>query len=742
MDWAEISRLAVLLRERGDKILNEQCKFTLSTKLLSDLNGSFNLLSEQRDHMSSSFSILSNTNLNVEIFRDVQFLHDFVQRSLSLKLVHNYAQPIPNEIINIKKFWNLKYLELDKVKCCNVLGMQVLRAQLQYLTCIRSISEVGEVLEKCGADLSQGSVWNELKGAVFTHNNLECIDSSFEFAPWLHTLDLSHNEIQDIRPLNCLYNLKYLNLGFNKITTIPTFSGQICSRLQVLILCHNFIEDITGLIVLINVRELDLSHNCLMQHNLLTPLANLATLQYLNLESNPIYYHVEHRMLTSYNLHRNTATVRFVLDREVMKKKELKYVGSLHPIQAKKPALGTSCSSSSVNTTLVERSRRTREAVIADEEQKVDLDESLASISSLVTSSDHLETRRQIEELREKFGSTWLYKEGGSLVQEVLGMPKSSFPKTSSPYDADFLIHAGEVLEARALEGKTPDNSPINKPEIKRIDNRSLQCKNDSTLLSTSRKSNKTEAVVETASNSLGIDENKTDSDKESSRKNDNEEKQNDNDDNEEDEKFQSLNTLDQQVDQASAQTTTYESATEQLSGEEEDHDCLYPDENASVASTQSLFDLGKGDDGIFIVTVRGTRDPLFLIVSDKFMAERDAIVNAREKTKWDTDTLMSCELIDDEPPFVQLKFDTLRSDRKIREYCFDDVDEMQRLIGVLKDIVDSRPPDKLTCFKCMKCSTTFGTPKVSTEKAKRMYEEKAVECPNCFSNLVIEEDD
>lgn len=161
---------------------------------------------------------------------------------------------------------------------------------------------------------------------------------------------------------------------------------------------------------------------------MLTPLANLAALQWLNLEGNPISYHKEHRTLTAHNLHKNTGTVRFMLDRQVMNKKEIKHVGSLHPLRAKMPALSGSCSSSSVNTTLVERSRRTRHATISDENEKTDLDETFASVPSLVSSNDHLETRRRIEELIEKYGSTWLYKEGGSMVQDILGRNHFSIP--------------------------------------------------------------------------------------------------------------------------------------------------------------------------------------------------------------------------------------------------------------------------------------------------------------------------
>lgn len=46
------------------------------------------------------------------------------------------------------------------------------------------------------------------------------------------------------------------------------------------------------------------------------------------------------------------------------------------------------------------------------------MDQSTASLASLlVTSGEHLETKRQIEQLREQYGETWLQSHGGSLVQ-------------------------------------------------------------------------------------------------------------------------------------------------------------------------------------------------------------------------------------------------------------------------------------------------------------------------------------
>lgn len=264
------------------------------------------------------------------------------------------------------------------------------------------------------------------------------------------------------------------------------------------------------------------------------------------------------------------------------------------------------------------------------------------------------------------------------------GIPKSSYPKTSSPYEQDFLIHAREVLEAREAEhqerlssGRTPPkNSHMPAVKINGTDDSKLEEKVTASNISTS------------------VD----------------------------------------LLDETSGPTTTYESATDQLT--DGDEDGLYPDENVSISSTESMFDLGQGDDCIFIVTIKDQTFPIFFIIAEKFMAERDAIVNAKEKTKWDLNSLISCELKDGEPPFVQLEFDTLRSDRKMRQYVLDDEDETQRLIEKLSHIVANRPPEKLTCFKCMKCNAVFGI-----KKSKRMHDTKKIECPTCLSSFVIEED-
>lgn len=465
MDLNQISQLAKVLRDNGDKVLNSTSKFSLSTNILSMLNSSFVLLNAQRDSFSSSFQVLSTSSVKNEIFRDLQFLYDFMQRTVSLKLLSDLAGNESNNAADIAKFKSLKLLEVHKVNIASVFGLQTLRTQLQYLICVRSINELREVLEKCGGDESEGFVWCELKEAIFSHNNLKQIDSSLEFAPWLHTLDLSYNSIKNARALNCLPNLKHVNLSYNHLEAVPAFNGQLCTRIQVLVLSNNFIEDIRELTVLLNLCELDLSNNCLLEHEALAPLTYLAALQWLNVDGNPLSFHPQHRSRTARFLHVNTGTVRFVLDRILLNKLEQKLVGTLHLIHNLQRSHMSSFSSNISESTIVtvERPRRVRSAtIISDNNPNSTLENSFASVSSLITTGEHLETKHRIEQLRKEYGETWLHSQGGgSLVQNVLGLEKVGVPASSSPYEKEFLLHAKEVKldKSEILSEKSTNNT-------------------------------------------------------------------------------------------------------------------------------------------------------------------------------------------------------------------------------------------------------------------------------------------
>lgn len=96
--------------------------------------------------------------------------------------------------------------------------------------------------------------------------------------------------------------------------------------------------------------------------------------------------------------------------------------------------------------------------------------ESVASIESVEATGEHLETKKQIESLRNKYGETWLQSFSGSLVQDVLGMPKLAKPlMSSSPYEEDFRVHAVEVIVEKIEEPvveTVENNKDVDKADV------------------------------------------------------------------------------------------------------------------------------------------------------------------------------------------------------------------------------------------------------------------------------------
>lgn len=102
----------------------------------------------------------------------------------------------------------------------------------------------------CGGDAGVGFVWASLRHLVLPHNALKCLDESLELAPWLQILDLSHNMITDAKEISCLSNLRYVNLGYNKLVQVPMFNKAVLHSLQVLVLKNNYIDNLIGWLLL------------------------------------------------------------------------------------------------------------------------------------------------------------------------------------------------------------------------------------------------------------------------------------------------------------------------------------------------------------------------------------------------------------------------------------------------------------------------------------------------------------
>lgn len=303
--------------------------------MLRALNDSFSLIADKHEQCGpQTFQVVKPYNSKSDVFPDLQLIHDFVQKIQILSLISFFNDEPFDDIIDIGKFRNLKILEIQRIPIQQISGLQQLRSQLQELICIRCTDTIKSIITDCGKDQTHGFIWNELKTIDFSYNTLKEIDCSLEFAPWLQILNLSHNQITSVHAVRYLPNLKILNLGYNRLVYIPQFHLDSVKHLQTLILTNNCIEDLSGISRLDALKELDLSDNCLLDHSNLLPISTLIALHYINLMGNPLYCHPKHRQATARYLHKNTTSVKFMLDASELTKSEKLLTGQYHSYQA------------------------------------------------------------------------------------------------------------------------------------------------------------------------------------------------------------------------------------------------------------------------------------------------------------------------------------------------------------------------------------------------------------------------
>ncbi|XP_012253946.2 serine/threonine-protein kinase 11-interacting protein isoform X2 [Athalia rosae] len=701
----EIIELARLLRQNGDKVLSATSKLSLTTSLLNDLNEAFSLIVDENEDLEISFQVCNSSTS--DIFRDLKFLHDFVQKTVSLKITHR--QKDRKTLVDITKFRHLKYLELQKVSIESVHGLQGIRGQLESVVCSggRGVGSVGRLLAACGGDAGVGFLWGSLRSLALPYNALVRLDKSLELATWLQTLDLSHNLISSATEINCLPNLKNVNLGYNKLETVPTFSQAVFHTLQVVILKNNYIDNLSGLQGLDFLSELDLSYNCLTEHSVLWPLESMSALLWISLEGNPLSYHPKHRLLSIKHLHPSIADSKFVLDHILLSKVERQVVNenrffSIRPtrfssgddLSSLTSSVRSDLTSTSIETTMFTesmiqsqysdppesvRSSKGRKktnvtvAVIAgDDCDKDEITLSSSIASSIETSMDHLETKKQIVALREKFGAdNWLHSHAATFVQEIMGMQNTSRPLLSS----------------------TPVTmTPIDTPRVTTIYDSSTSKLDTSTL--------PVDASVEIES--IGkFGENK-----------------------------ESLDIPDEKEKDISDKTDLLVSKIVEVTTD-------------SQLQSEGLYDPDEEEGDIYIVQKKKTRDEteeLFLIVTPKNIKEKDSITR-RVICRWATNTVLSCVMGRGETTSVDIIFDTSRRDRQNRTYFMEPHDAKQ-LVATVGEVINAQPIT-LKVFKCMKCSTHFSEDSDNTLLISAIVPESTgPKCPTCKSTLVIQTDE
>ncbi|XP_033175784.1 serine/threonine-protein kinase 11-interacting protein isoform X2 [Bombus impatiens] len=694
----EIMVLGKLLHQNGEKVLNASGKLSLSTTLLYNLNEAFSLIVDGCENLEASFQVCNSSK--IDIFRDLKFLHDFVQKTIGLKVT--YCPSNPKIPIDITKFRCLKYLELKKINIDTVKGLRSVRGQLESIVCTgrKGVCTVKQLLVNCGGDTGVGFVWGSLRHLALPHNALEKLDTSLELVPWLQVIDLSHNLITSADELSCLPNLKHVNLGYNKLEAVPTFNEAASRLLQVLVLKNNYIESLNGLQSLECLTALDLSYNCLMEHSVLWPLEKMSVLLWVSLKGNPLSYHPKHRLLSIKHLHPCLSDSKLVVDHSSLSRLEKQIIAenrffivrseksvSNELLNSVSNSLNSSSLLTSINTSTIsdfvagtsaegtgsmeksfsksKKKSSIKEAVIAEVEQEKDDLKADRSISCLEISKGHLETKKQILEIRRRYGEDkWLSSQAGTFVQDIMGIQPPTYSITS-----EFTI---ENLNAKDIVHSIEDSvNLLMKDTHIELNDKSESLKQEINEFNDEKNRSKVLTEEENISEVL-------------------------------------LNN----------DTSVLENLSEPPYDPEQEVGNLY-----RVQKRKNSNEL----------------EDLFLIITTHVIRERDSLTG-KLRCCWSTSSVLSCVLGRSEPVTVDIIFDTTREHRKNRRY-FVEPNIAKEIVQIINERIEKRTI-LLKVFKCMKCSTHFSQDSEYIFISSSASGTNQLKCPTCGSTLVIETDE
>lgn len=703
VEQIDINKLSFTLKECESGIVGGKIKLSLTASLLQRLNYA-----------------LQQLEYNTEVYCDgrneepIRFLQELVKQIPKLTI----TQRIKRETwrVDISRFINLKYLELSRIPIHLVEGLQSLRPQLQVLICERCGDCVEEILGKVD------EAWQELKTAKLCYNDIGLL-TSFVNTPCLQYLDLSYNKITDKYALNMLTNLKYLNMSFNSLSSVPMLSDDVCRNLQVLILNNNFIQDLSAIGLLENLTHLDVSCNMLAEHSAISPILFLSSLTCINLKYNPISYHPHHRLHTCSFLNKDIPVNQFILDGTLLSPVEQSVVGSREqtcnllgrPNRAATPCRRTN--GASLQDRQVARSlsskklSRVREAIIEEGTNK-----GTAAAKPVEPPKDqdvpqeHLETKKQVEMLRERFGEDhWLHSHAGSFVQDLLGLQKStgSTVLTSTPYQTEFV--SGSPQKSTTLEQKANSNTTEGQENPSTsMNSEFVSAVSEQMVTASSETETSADTGEEDHSNVPSCDETK--------------EKQG---------KGEGIEEVRQNITEMEESEEQQEEVNEVNNVEDDDDDI------ESESEDEFLWLVQKEVPGNC-----NTLTEIFLSLNDNGVREKN-ISNGRTIAKWSIASILSCVKVRSNPFAVQLTFDTVCKDRQERTYILENADG-QALLQKIGGELESRSLSAMNqaAFKCMKCSSIFSQELNSRHKTSLTQNKTSTSCPTCGSTMVIEMDE
>ncbi|KAE8662254.1 Binding protein, putative isoform 2 [Hibiscus syriacus] len=222
--------------------------------------------------------------------RALEQLRRILRLLTTLKVVSALSPPARDPTpLFLLPFVRLKVLELRgcDLSTSAAKGLLELRHTLEKIICHNSTDALRHVFASRIAEIKSSPQWNRLSFVSCACNGLLLMDESLQLLPAVETLDLSRNKFAKVDNLRKCAKLKHLDLGFNHLRSISSFSE--VSRLVVkLVLRNNALTTLRGIENLKSLEGLDVSYNIISNFLELEFLEGLPSLRSLWLEGNPL----------------------------------------------------------------------------------------------------------------------------------------------------------------------------------------------------------------------------------------------------------------------------------------------------------------------------------------------------------------------------------------------------------------------------------------------------------------------
>ncbi|KAF3437141.1 hypothetical protein FNV43_RR19894 [Rhamnella rubrinervis] len=222
--------------------------------------------------------------------RALEQLRRILKLLTSLKVVSVLPSPARDPTpLSLLPFGRLRVLELRgcDLSTSAAKGLLELRHTLEKIICHNSTDALRHVFASRIAEIKGSPQWNRLSFVSCACNGLVLMDESLQLLPAVETLDLSRNKFAKVDNLRKCVKLKHLDLGFNHLTAISSFSKVSCHIVK-LVLRNNALTTLHGIENLKSLEGLDVSYNIISNFSELEFLSGLQSLQSLWLEGNPL----------------------------------------------------------------------------------------------------------------------------------------------------------------------------------------------------------------------------------------------------------------------------------------------------------------------------------------------------------------------------------------------------------------------------------------------------------------------